>query len=48
MSTCTSTDFHTAHLTWLGRIAYSPLRLYRVIPHRLVTRRCDAWAKGER
>lgn len=41
MTTCPSpTEFHTAHLTWLGHLAYSPLRLYRVIPHRLVTRRC--------
>ena len=43
MTTCpTPAEFHTAHLTLLGRLAYGPLRLYRVIPHRLVTRRCGS------
>jgi hypothetical protein len=47
MSTCTETDgtFHTHDATIWFRLAYgTPLPLWRVIPHRLMTRACPTWA----
>ena len=49
MSTKTCTEptepvghFHTHDTTVWFRLAYGPLRLWRVIPHRWVTRPCPA------
>jgi len=52
MTPCTDPHLHSAHLTIWGRLAYgTPLRLYRVIPHRWTTRDCpyaEVYGRGLR
>lgn len=45
---CTDNDgtFHTADTTVWFRLAYGPLQLWRVIPHRWLTRPCPNWKKA--